>query len=530
MNTTESAPRTTFAVLLLSLFAAASSLAADILPKPVRLEPREGFFVLDAGTRIAVETATRRSGQYLAERLRRATGLPLPVGETAGNNTIDLTTARANTTLGDEGYEMDISSHAVVVRAPGDDGVFHGIQTLLQLLPPQVLSDTPINGVEWKISCLRIEDRPRFPWRGLMLDCSRTFQSLDYLRKTIDRMAAYKMNVLHLHLTDDQGWRLEIKKYPELTRKGARFAEKYHEPAANQGFYTQAEMKELIEYARQRHVEIVPEIEEPGHSLAALACYPQLSCTGGPFEIFPNGKGPGILQDIFCAGNDATFEFLNDVFAEVAAIFPSKFVHIGGDEAPKDRWKACPKCQARIKAEGLKNEAELQAYVTRRVEKILAKYGKRLIGWDEIIEGGLAPNAAVMSWRGAKGGVLAAKAGHDVVMSPTSHCYFDYTYTAIDSERAYSYEPVPAELTPEEAKHVLGLQANFWSHIDRTPDRVDQQLFPRLLSLAERGWSPKEVRDWNEFQPRLDAQLPRLAQMGVHYRPAPVVLPGPKTE
>ena len=353
-----------------------------------------------------------------------------------------------------------------------------------------------------------------------MLDCSRTFQSVEYLKKTVDHLAFYKMNILHLHLTDDQGWRMEIKKHPELTRKGARFSPKYNEPESNQGFYTQTELRDLVKYAQLRGVTIVPEIEMPGHTLEVLVCRPDLSCTGKiPDDIFPFFKGSNITRDIFCAGNDDTFKFLEDVIDEVVDIFPSTFIHIGGDEAPKERWKACPKCQARIKAEGLKNEHELQSYFIRRVEKHINAKGRRLIGWSEILEGGLAPNAAVMDWIG--GGAEATEAGHDAVMSPTSHCYFDYSYKSISTEKAYAFNPV-AKLSPDQAKHLLGIQANFWSHIDREPALVDRQLFPRLISLAERAWSPAETTDWNHFKSRLGAHLPILEKMDIRYYKPPV--------
>jgi hexosaminidase len=407
--------------------------------------------------------------------------------------------------LGPEGYALEVSRSGISIVAGDEAGVFYARQTLRQL--------TTRN----RVPLVRIVDSPRFAWRGLMLDCSRTFQSLDYLRKTVDRMAAYKMNVLHLHLTDDQGWRIEIKKYPELTRKGARFSAKYNEPESHQGFYTQQQLRELVRYAATRHVTIVPEIEMPGHSHEVFVCRSDLTCDAKVSQdVFPFGKGPGITADVFCAGNEETFRFLQDVLDEVMDVFPSTFVHIGGDEVSKTSWKACAKCQARIKAEGLKDVHELQSYFIRRIEKHLNSKGRRLIGWSEILEGGLAPNAAVTDWIG--GAAPATKAGHDVVMSPTSHCYFDYPYGAINSERTYGYEPC-AGLSREQAKHVLGLQASFWSHIDREPELVDRQLYPRLLALAERGWSPEGTRDWPSFKKRLNAQLPRLREMEVNYQP-----------
>ena len=287
---------------------------------------------------------------------------------------------------------------------------------------------------------------------------------------------------------------------------------------SQQGFYRQAELKELVEYAKLRGVTIVPEIEMPGHCTAALVCHPELSCAGKiPDDIFPYGNGPHVTRDVYCAGNDAVFAFLEDVLDEVIEVFPSLYVHVGGDEVPKTRWIACPKCQTRIKALKLRDEKELQSFFIRRIEKYLAGKGRRLIGWDEILEGGLAPNAAVMSWRGVQGGITAAKAGHEVVMSPTTHCYFDFTYDTIDSKRAYAFEPV-AGLLPAEANLVLGLQANFWSHIDRQPPLVDRQIFPRLLSLAERGWSPQSVNEWSEFEPRLLSHLEWLRRLEVTYR------------
>ena len=480
------------------LQALASSPAAEprpaLLPQPVRVVWRDGSFRVGPQTSIASGGFTNEA-QYLSEALKLKTR--------GGDHLIQLARVKG---LPAEAYELDVAATGVVIRASSPAGAFYGVQTLLQLRSED-------GGA---FAAAEIRDEPRFAWRGLMLDCSRTFQSVEYLHKTIDRLAAYKMNVLHLHLTDDQGWRIEIKKHPELTQQGARFSPKYNEPESHQGFYTQAELKELVNYASLRGITIVPEIEMPGHSLEVLVCHPELSCVGSiPDNIFPFFKGPGITPDVLCPGNEDTFKLMEDVLDEVIAIFPSRFIHIGGDEAPKTRWQACPKCQALIKLEGLKNEHELQSYFIRRIEQYINAKGRRLIGWSEILQGGLAPKAAVMDWIG--GAAEATKAGHDAVMSPTSHCYFDYTYAKISSERAYSFDPV-AGLSPDQAGHVLGLQANFWSHIDREPELVDKQLFPRLLSLAERGWSPANVRDWPSFKERLDAQLPRLRQMGVHYK------------
>jgi hexosaminidase len=520
-------------ILLLLLFSPIAPVNAmdqniNIIPYPQELKVNSGNFVLTPTTVIYFDSDEDKSAliaRHLQNTLKPATGYPLKISkfdpDTQKSNYLLLTTKNAQEFLGSEGYMLEVTPQQIIVKAPQPSGLFYGIQTLRQLLPPEILKNSPSPDITWKIPAVEIKDFPRFPWRGLMLDCSRTFQSLDYIKKTIERMALYKMNVLHLHLTDDQGWRLEIKRYPELTQTGARFPEKYHEPPAHQGFYSQKEMKELVEYAASRNIIIVPEIELPGHSLSALSCYPHLSCTGGPFEIYPFFKGPNITQEIYCAGNEETFEFLTNILSEVFEIFPSKYIHIGGDEAPKSRWQQCPKCQARIKAEDLKDEHELQSYFIKRIEKYVNSQGRQIIGWDEILEGGLAPNAAVMSWRGIKGGIAATQAQHSVVMSPTSHCYFDYKYEAIDSKKAYLFEPVPQQLTESQGRYILGLQANFWSHIDREPQKVDYQLFPRLLSLAERGWSPRELRDWEKFHLRLQHHLPRLEILGINYRRSP---------
>jgi len=501
----------------------AGGAGVDLIPQPVSVELGKGFFQIDGGTVITVDSASHEVGallqRYLADDGEIELALRVDSADSHGDNTIALRVGAQREKVG--GYQLDVTPAGIEICAAGREGLFYGCQTLRQLLlQPKAEGGgrSPIGAVP----SVAIRDFPRFSWRGLMLDCSRTFQSIDYIKKTIDRMAFYKMNVLHLHLTDDQGWRIEISRYPELTRKGARFPEEWNEPASHQGYYSQKEITALVRYAAERNITIVPEIELPGHCLAALACYPDLSCTGGPFEIFPFFKGPGINEDIYCAGREETFHFLEAVLLEIFELFPSLYIHIGGDEAPKARWIACDRCQERIDREGLEDERALQSYFIKRIEKFVNSKGRLIIGWDEILEGGLAPNAAVMSWRGVGGGIAAARAGQDVVMSPTSHCYFDYTYGRIDTRRAYLFEPIPEELDGDEAKHVLGLQANFWSHIDREPEKVDSQLFPRLLSIAERGWSPREVRDWDAFCRRVKVHGEHLDRMGVRAKPMPI--------
>ncbi len=457
---------------------------SHLVPLPVRMEERPGVFTPPTPSTNPADLGPR----------------------------LELTTHNANPDLAPEGYELIVNPDRVIIRAPQPAGLFYGTQTLRQLLPGP-------------IPCLRIEDKPRFSWRGAMLDVARHFFPKEFVKRYIDLLAFHKLNVLHLHLTDDQGWRIEIKKHPKLTQIGAWREETNGDGKRYGGYYTQDDLREIVAYAAARHITVVPEIEMPGHALAALAAYPELSCTGGPFKVRTRW---GIEQDVYCAGNEKTFEFLQEVLDEVLAIFPSQFIHIGGDECPKARWKKCPKCQARIKAEGLKNEHELQSYFIRRMEKYLSSKGRRLIGWSEIREGGLPKNAALMDWIG--GAVEGASDGHDVVMSPTSHCYFDY-YQSQDTanepkaiggyiplSKVYAFEPVPAKLAPSFHQHILGAQANLWTEYISTPQQAEYMTFPRLCALAEVVWSPADTRNWDDFSARLKTHLKRLDALGVNYR------------
>lgn len=495
-------------LVALLLVQGAAAAMPPFIPLPAQVEMRPGSFKLSPNTPIleaaGLEAVAKLAAADLGLRtIRRGSGHA---------KAISLDTDPA---LPSEGYRLDIATDRITVVGGSAAGVFYGLQTLRQAIPTDKLK------LPADIPCLSVTDQPRFPWRGLMLDCSRTFQSVDYLRKTVDRLAYYKLNVLHLHLTDDQGWRMEIKKHPELTREGAKFSARFHEPKSHEGFYTQAELRELVRYASLRGVTLVPEIEMPGHSHEVMVCHPELACAGkSTNEIYPFFKGPTTTADVYCAGNEDTFQFLQEVLDEVIDIFPSQFIHIGGDEVPKTAWKSCPKCQQRIQAEGLENEHDLQSYFIRRMEKYVNAKGRRLMGWSEIMQGGLAPHAVVMDWIG--GAAEATKAGHDVVMSPTTHCYFDYPYDNISTATVYAFNPV-AGLAAEPATHILGAQANFWSHIDREPVRVDRQIFPRLLALAERDWSPATTTNWPAFSERLEAQLPRLGQMGIRYYGRPPV-------
>ncbi|MBI5092256.1 MAG: beta-N-acetylhexosaminidase [Candidatus Hydrogenedentes bacterium] len=455
------------------------------------------------------------SARYLADGLKRRIGVRATIAAEArsAKHSILLTTAGAPAEFGDEGYELSVTNDGIVIRASKPAGVFYGVESLLQLLPAKGARSSAR-----AIPCLTITDQPQFAWRGLMMDCSRTFLSMNYLRRYVDLLAQYKMNVLHLHLTDDQGWRMQSETHPELTSVGAKFDPRFEGQVS--GFYTKQELRDLVRYAAGRNVTIVPEIEMPSHCVAALTAYPDLSCRGdayfiAPYIPDPTEKTPVPPYGVFCAGNDKTFQVLEDVLAEVIDVFPCKYIHIGGDECPKEFWKTCPKCQARMKHEGLKDENELQSYFVKRIEKFINGKNRVLLGWDEILEGGLAPNAVVMSWRGTAGGIAAARSGHDVVMSPTSHCYFDYEYATTPVDKVYAFDPIPAELTADQGARILGAQANMWTHIARTESDIDQMIFPRLVALSETVWSPKEGRDWPGFERRLQSHLARLKSEGV---------------
>jgi len=525
-------------VLLPSALYAGSDLPA-LIPKPVKLQVNKGVFELDSKTTIVAGTGAEAEAQVLAEYLRKPTGFKLPVSMGAPRKhsiALVLDGSIRAVDLNWEGYFLSVTPNGVLIRAATPAGLFYGGQTLRQLLPPQICSTQPEGTTQpdrWLIPAVEIEDYPHFRWRGLLLDVARHYSPPEFVKRLVHLLALHKMNSLHLHLTDDQGWRIEIKKYPRLTQVGSLRKESPKKRNMNVGdgepygpfFYTQEQMRDIVEYARERHVSIVPEIEMPGHSLAALAAYPELSCTGGPFEVATRW---GIQPNIFCAGNDQTLAFVRDVLGEIIEIFPGAAIHIGGDEAPKDLWKQCPKCQARIKAEGLKNEEQLQGWFNMRVEKFLHENGRKLVGWDEIVEGGLPPRAMVMSWRGMEGGIAAARTDHDVIMSPISHCYFDFAQTKSPEEpesiaccvplmKVYEFEPVPQKLHPDKQGHIIGVQGNIWTECIRTPEDVEFFAFPRTAALAEVAWSSSEKRDFNEFRGRLVVDLKRLDELKVHY-------------
>lgn len=543
-----------FCLLILILFLAVHATAADnpiiaspsIVPKPAQLKLKPGKFTIDKQTRLFIssgDTNLVRVAHFFADQLHLAGGPDFKVEEvTKGDktsNAILLTLTNDKSKISPEGYELLISQKKIDIRASTGAGLFYGIQSLLQLMPPEVCQPhNVVSDRSWDVPCVDIRDHPRYSYRGMHLDVSRHFFPKEFIKRYIDLISMYKINTFHWHLTDDNGWRVEIKKYPKLMEISAwrvdhedmpwdgRPEQKPGEKATYGGYYTQDEIREIVRYASDRYVTIIPEIEMPGHNKEVLAAYPQFSCTGGPFTVPAGGYWPNI--DILCAGNDSVFTFLEDVLEEVVALFPSKYIHVGGDEADKTNWKTCPKCLNRIKTKGLKDEKELQSYFIKRMEKFIISKNRKLIGWDEILEGGLAPEATVMSWRGVEGGIAAAKQGHDAIMTPGSHCYFDYYQADPASEpkaiggftslkKVYSYEPTPKELTPEQARHILGAQGNVWTEFIPTTSHVEYMAVSRMIALSEVVWSPKNTRNWRDFQRRMANQFKRLDYMKVNY-------------
>lgn len=466
----------------------------------------------------------KRNAEFLSGYIRQATGYTPPVkglkdGETAKHAiNLGLDADIANK----EGYVLTTTSEGIQINGQTENGVFYGCQTLRKSIPAEA------QGVDILLPAGSIKDEPRFTYRGMHLDVCRHFFPLEFIKEYIDLLALHNMNTFHWHLTDDQGWRIEIKKYPKLTEVGSKRnctvvgkarSGKYDNIPYG-GFYTQEQAKEIVKYAQERYITVIPEVDLPGHMLAALAAYPDMGCTGGPYKVSPDW---GIFEDVLCIGNEQSMQFLEDVMAEITEIFPSKLVHIGGDEAPRTRWAKCPKCQARIKAEGLKTDKQhtaedrLQSYCMTRIEKFLNSKGRQIIGWDEILEGDVAPNATVMSWRGTSGGIKAAQMGHDVIMTPNLYCYFDYLQTAdskdeplgiggyVPVEKVYSLDPTAA-LTEEQAKHILGAQANLWTEYIATTEHAEYMILPRMAALAEVQWTQPEKKDYADFTQR----LPRL--------------------
>jgi hexosaminidase len=511
----------------------------SIIPKPTKLNELTGSFTLTNQVKIYVtDTALRKVAQQLVAKLKSADGTLLSIVNEIPNGIIKngIIFLKSNDAmLNTEGYRLTVTPDQITVISNAPQGAFYALQSLYQLLPSDIFTSALLKRkATWRVPAVDIEDKPRFGYRGLHLDVSRNFQSVAFVKKYIDMMAMHKMNTFHWHLTDDQGWRIDIKKYPKLTEIGSKRKEtvighnndkpQRFDGVPVSGFYTQAQIREVVAYAQERFVTIVPEIEMPGHALAALAAYPELSCD--PSKRYEVATTFGVFKDVFCP-TDKTFSFLEDVLTEVMDLFPSKYIHIGGDECPKDAWKSSTFCQDLIKKEGLKDEHELQSYFIRRIEKFINAKGKSIIGWDEILEGGLAPNATVMSWRGIEGGIAAAKENHNVIMTPGSHCYFDY-YQAdpeteplaigglLSLEKVYSYEPIPEALTEEQSKYILGAQANVWTEYLKTPSQVEYMVYPRLCALSEVVWSPKKGRNYEDFVARLQEHFKRLDALKVN--------------
>ncbi len=509
----------------------------QVVPQPASLQRTEGSFRIDRNVPVYVDiadSAILRTVGFLNERLQKAAGFSLKVisGDDPLHHRDEGAILVLDAGLMKEAYNLDVTPKGIVIEYGSGAGVFYAIQTLFQLLPEAIFADSVQRGVRWEVPCCSIEDSPRFPYRGMHLDCCLHFFDIPFLKRYIDLMALHKVNRFHWHLTEDQGWRIEIKKYPLLTEKGQWRKETVvgslysgiYDGKPHGGFYTQEEARDLIKYAAERYVTIIPEIEIPGHSLAAISCYPELSC--GLEDHYETATRWGIFKQVYCP-KEETFKFLEDVFDEIIELFPSELIHIGGDECPKASWKKCPHCQALIRKLGLKDEYELQSWFIQRMEKYINAKGRQIIGWDEILEGGLAPNAKVMSWLGEEGGIKAAQQHHEVVMSPYPKYYLDYWQGDPDSEplamggptllrTMYEYEPVPAVLTPEERRYIIGVEGCVWTEYMPTPARVEYMAWPRMCAIAEAGWT-RAPKDWEGFTSRLETHLGRLDRLGVGY-------------
>ena len=509
-----------------------------VIPAPVSVQELSGNFAFGQKTQIIVlplNQETKLSADFLVSLVKNATGFAPEIKEgvkaAKGSVFMAVDTAVKNV----EGYTLAVGKNKIIVKAGSPAGLFFAVQTIRQLMPPEVEKSFSGTAVSLTVPCCEIKDEPRFSYRGMHLDVARHMFPVETIKKYIDLLALHKMNYFHWHLTDDQGWRIEIKKYPRLTEVGGFRKETIVGHAGRKpqvydgkpygGFYTQEEIKDIINYAASKFITVIPEIEMPGHALAALAAYPELSCTGGPFEV---AKKWGVFEDVFCAGKEKTFEFLEDVLAEVADLFPSQYIHIGGDECPKTRWQKCPLCQKRIREEGLKDEHELQSYFIRRIEKFVSSKGKKIIGWDEILEGGLPPEATVMSWRGVAGGIEAAKQNHDVIMTPTRYMYLDYYQTEPDNEplaiggyvpleMVYSFNPEFGELTVEQQKHILGVQGNLWTEYIATSEHLEYMACPRMFAVSEVGWTQTSKKDFEDFLARFEVQRKRYDALDINY-------------
>ncbi|BAX79972.1 family 20 glycosylhydrolase [Labilibaculum antarcticum] len=512
----------------------------NIIPYPQDLIELDGQFIINNTCKVLYSGSQSSSfvAQSFCDFIQPATGISIDPQEVVGGDIPEGTICfyEDSTIKGIEGsYQLEITPEKILVKSNNSVGLYYGFQTIRQLLPVVVESNEKCNNIDWTVPCATINDAPELSYRGLHLDVGRHFYPVDFIKKYIDLLALHKMNVFHWHLTEDQGWRIEIKKYPKLAEiaafrdetligDGGTSNPKYDGKRYG-GFYTQEQAREIVKYAADRFITVIPEIELPGHAQAALAAYPEFGCVGGSYEV---AKRWGVSKEVYCAGNEKSFEFLEDVLLEVMDIFPSKYIHIGGDECPKDRWNECPKCKNRMYEENFKDAHELQSYFIGRIEKFLNKHGRNIIGWDEILEGGLAPNATVMSWRGIKGGIEAAKQKHNVIMTPNSHFYLDHYQNNPEKEplaiggfltlqKVYSYNPFSEELTKDEMKYIIGVQGNLWTEYMPTSDHVEYMAYPRACAISEVGWLPFEKRNFEKFSIRMKRHFKRLDLLGVNY-------------
>ncbi len=530
-----------FAAIILLFNMPSAAQEVHIIPKPEFVKLNSGQpFALQFKVQVLYNRPQLQSlADYTVQAIKEWSGVTIGI---SGNTNVSKNTIRLELTedivKNAEGYVLTVNKDAVTIQAATPQGLFYGIQTLLQLIPVNASKNIP---------ALIVKDAPRFPWRGMLFDNCRHIFSVPFIKKFIDQLAYHKLNKFHWHLTEDQGWRIEIKKYPRLQeiaayRNGTQYGrdrKKDVDTIRYGGYYTQEQIKEVVAYAASRYIEVIPEIEMPGHSVAAITAYPYLACndasfdTGKPFEV---RKVWGVSKDLYCAGNDSVFTFLQDVLTEVMQLFPSQYIHIGGDEAPQDSWKKCPKCQLRMKEEGLKDEAALQSWFIRRMEKFINSKGKKIIGWEEIMQGGLTEGATVHSWLGIESGLKAARLGHDVIMSPYSHLYFD-GYQAdpkiepiaigywVPLDSVYAFEPVHPDLNDIEAKHILGAQANLWTEFIGSEDYFEYMVFPRIAALAEIDWTAKSQKNYTDFKQRLKSQYQRYARQGIQFRiPTPELI------
>lgn len=509
---------------------------ADIIPAPLNFSKKEGNFLLDENVQIDLPNKNadwKLVAQYLNDKIENSTSKRLNISDKESVEKDVIRFIQSDDVTEKEGYQLNINAYEITLKAKTPNGAFLGVQTLLQLMPVEVFSKNKTTNFRFNIPQVEITDAPRFSYRGMHLDVARHFFSVDEVKRYIDLMAMHKYNTFHWHLTEDQGWRIEIKKYPKLTEVGGfrketlvgHYNDQPHQFDGKRygGFYTQDQIKEVVKYATERFITVIPEIELPGHAQAAIAAYPELGCAETPLEVMTKW---GVSNNVYCP-KEETFTFLENVLVEVVELFPSEYIHIGGDECPKTQWKESAFCQKLMKENGLKDEMELQSYFIQRIEKFLNSKGKKIIGWDEILEGGLAPNASVMSWRGVQGGIDAATQGHDVIMSPTSHCYFDYYQSQHKDEplaiggylpikKVYNYQPIPTEIPADKVHHVKGVQANLWTEYIPSPSKLDYMAYPRACALAEVAWSDKSKRDFSDFVKRLNTHFFRLENYGVN--------------